>query len=165
MRRMHASQRTRWVSLTHECSSSYMCLSAVVCPACEKVICFECIYQHQLVVNENVQQAWAKCKETWTRLFGRSSKCCPSWIVSSTIDFSVFLTVLFDEKQIDLECQISELKSRIDQRANLLLALITQWRVIYQHKINDYSQIDCSTREEITEQYQSIERRLESFLQ
>ena len=75
------------------------------------------------------------------------------------------LLVLFDEKQLDLGSQITQLKSRIDHRANLILALIAKWRVIYQHKINEYSQIDRSTREDITEQYQSIERRLETFLQ
>ena len=48
----------------------------VVCPECERVICFECISQHQLIINDNIQQNWTKCKEIWNSIYEKSSNFC-----------------------------------------------------------------------------------------
>jgi hypothetical protein len=49
-------------------------LILVVCPECEQVICLECISQHQLIVNNHVQENFNRCQETWNRISEKSSK-------------------------------------------------------------------------------------------
>jgi hypothetical protein len=116
----------------------------VVCPECEQVICLECISQHQLVVNNHVQENFNKCKDTWNMLCEKS--------------------MLFDEQQFDLESYLYELKYRIEKRSNFLLELIEKWRMIYHNRINQYSEIFNNIHHEITTEFQSLNQQIEIFV-
>jgi DNA-directed RNA polymerase beta' subunit len=117
-------------------------LLLVVCPECEQVICFECISQHQLVVNNNVQQNWMNCKDQWNLIYEKSSKF-KFFIFLKTISF---FKVLFIEK-----------------RSNFLLEMIEQCREIYHNKINQYSETYEVIRQELKTQFQSIDQRTQIF--
>ncbi|CAF2758866.1 unnamed protein product [Rotaria sp. Silwood2] len=130
--------------LIAKCSECAVRKELVVCPECEQVICFECISQHQLVVNNRVQQNWMTCKDIWNTIYEKS--------------------MLFDEQQYDLKSYTDELKSRIEKRSNFLFETIDKWRNIYENKINQYSEICNIIRREITTQYQSIDQHIQIFL-
>ncbi|CAF1173215.1 unnamed protein product [Adineta ricciae] len=130
--------------LIAKCAQCTLRKELVVCPECEQVICFECISQHQLIVNNNVQQSWMKCKQMWNYMYEKS--------------------ILFDEQQFDLESHMYELQSRIEKRENFLRQTIEKWREIYLCKINQYAQRYESIREDIASQFQSIDQRIQVFL-
>lgn len=58
----------------------------VVCPECEQVICFECISQHQLIVNNQVQENFNQCKESWNLISEKSSKLFIDRICFSNVE-------------------------------------------------------------------------------
>ncbi|CAF0795335.1 unnamed protein product [Rotaria sordida] len=130
--------------LIAKCAECTLRKELVVCPECEQVICFECISQHQLVVNNHVQQDWMKCKDTWNMIYEKS--------------------MLFDEQQFDLKSYTNELKSRVEKRSNFLFETIEKWQKIYENKMNQYSEIYNIIRQEITTQYQSIDQHIQIFL-
>jgi hypothetical protein len=133
----------------------------VICPVCEQVICFECIHQHQLVVNNDVQQNWAKCKETWNLIYEKSSNL---FVFPSSEKICFRFKVLFDEKQFNLESHMYELKTRIEKRSNFLLEMIENWRQLYENKINRYSETFDVIRKEITTQFQTIDQHIQTYL-
>ncbi|CAF4492128.1 unnamed protein product [Rotaria sp. Silwood1] len=130
--------------LIAKCAECTLRKELVVCPECEQVICFECISQHQLVVNNRVQQNWMTCKDMWNTIYEKS--------------------MLFDEQQFNLKSYTDELKSRIEKRSNFLFETIEKWRNIYDNKINQYSEVSNIIRQEITTQYQLINQHIQIFL-
>ena len=60
--------------LIAKCAECTIRKELVVCPECEQVICFECISQHQLIINNHVQENFIKCKNTWNSIYEKSSK-------------------------------------------------------------------------------------------
>jgi predicted esterase YcpF (UPF0227 family) len=71
--------------------------------------------------------------------------------------------VLFDELEFDLESHMYELKSRIEKRSNFLLEMIEKSRLLYQNKINKYSETYETIRQELTTQFQSIDQHVQTF--
>ncbi len=74
-----------------------------------------------------------------------------------------FFKVLFDELEFDLESHMYELKSRIEKRSNFLLEMIEKSRLLYQNKINKYSETYETIRQELTTQFQSIDQHVQTF--
>ncbi|CAF4136021.1 unnamed protein product [Rotaria magnacalcarata] len=130
--------------LIAKCAECSLRKELVVCPECEQVICFECISQHQLIVNNNVKESWLKCQDTWNLICEKS--------------------MLFDEQQFDLKSYTYTLQSRIEKRSNFLLQTITKWQKIYENKIDQQSEILNNICQEIIAHYQSIDQHVQIFL-
>lgn len=130
--------------LIAKCAECFIRKELVVCPECEQVICFDCISQHQLIVNNRVQESFRLCKETWNQISEKS--------------------MLFDERQFDLKSYFYHLKTRIINRSNFLLDLIEKSRDIYLQKTLHYSQILETISRDIIDQYQILEQQIQLYL-
>ena len=72
--------------------------------------------------------------------------------------------MIFDEHELDIELYASELKSRIETRANRILAIIEKWLQTYQMKIDTYAETSDVIYREITAQFDSIDQRIQQYL-
>ena len=125
------------------------------------MICFECIAQHQLVVNNQVQENFNRCKESWNLISEKSSKSSPDRFSPSRYCFRL---VLFDEQHFDLETYLYELRTRVEKRANFLVETMEKGREIYQKKIQEYSEKFPNLYEEITREFQVIDQQIDQFV-
>jgi len=149
----------KYVDLISDKSKSFFL--SVVCPECEQVICFDCISQHQLIVNNRVQESFRLCKENWNQISKKSSRSIENHFRSET---HFVCLVLFDEQQFDLESYFYHLKSRIINRSNFLLNLIEKSRENYLNKILQYSQMLETISRDTIDQYQIIEQQIQIYL-
>ena len=140
-------------------SDPFLILFQVVCPECERVICFECIYQHQLLVNDNVEKHWIQCQNIWNEIISKSSLFIEFLFFIRLFQLDFFFwgkIVLFDEYLFSLDRQVQIVKSSIERRAKVFIESILKYRQVYRRIIVDYFTAMERIENEIKEKFQAI---------